>query len=60
MTDSGPVRNMKSILSNKFEKLWFSLAFIIRIRDRTVVARLLAGFFLGGLREESSWHEKKH
>jgi len=31
MTDSGPVRNMWSTLSNKFEKQCVSLAFIIRI-----------------------------
>jgi hypothetical protein len=31
MMDSGPVRNMESTLSNKFEKLCISLAFIIRI-----------------------------
>jgi len=31
MMDSGPVRNMSSILSNKFEKLCISLAFIIKI-----------------------------
>jgi hypothetical protein len=30
MMDSGPVRNMYSTLSNKFEKLCISLAFIIR------------------------------
>jgi len=31
MMDSGPVRNMLSILSNKFEKLCISLAFIVTI-----------------------------
>jgi len=31
MMDSGPVRNMKSTLSNKFEKQCISLAFIVRI-----------------------------
>ena len=31
MMDSGPVRNMQSTLSNKFEKQCISLAFIIRI-----------------------------
>jgi len=31
MMDSGPVRNMKSTLSNKSEKYYISLAFIIRI-----------------------------
>ena len=31
MMDSGPMRNMQSTLSNKFEKQCISLAFIIRI-----------------------------
>jgi hypothetical protein len=31
MMDSGLVRNMQSTLSNKFEKLCISLAFIIRM-----------------------------
>jgi hypothetical protein len=31
MMDSGPVRNMQSTLSNKYEKLCTLLAFIIRI-----------------------------
>jgi len=55
MMDSRPVRNVQSILSNQFENLCISLGFIIRIKDWTVVARLFASFFLGGLREESSW-----
>jgi hypothetical protein len=32
MMDSGLVRNMERTLSNKFEKLCISLAFITRIR----------------------------
>jgi hypothetical protein len=32
MIDSGPVQNKQSTLSNKFEKLFISLAFIIRIQ----------------------------
>ena len=33
---SGPVRNIQSTLSNKFEKMCFSLAFIIRKRCRRI------------------------
>jgi len=41
MMDSGPVRNMWSILPNKFEKLCISLAFIIRTACKIIIFRLL-------------------
>jgi len=46
MMDSGPVQNMYSTLSNKFEKLCISLAFIIRNSELLPSHSLILPLFL--------------